>query len=146
MEIIDKHLLTQIRLLYKCACKDIYVKYLVTYLEGTQQTTINPYELIVIPDGKSNSDYTRNLPSVFLIFFSAKTQKNDHRPDVAYYAVKQLIYFRYNIFINVLPAFLEMVCNKFCIFFQSDRLLIQNHSTLIKSQKTYKNFSRHMTL
>ena len=42
-----------------------YVKYLVTYLEGTQQTTINPYELIVIPDGKSNSDYTRNLPSVF---------------------------------------------------------------------------------
>lgn len=61
----DKHLLTQIRLLYKCACKDIYVKYLVTYLEGTQQTTINPYELIVIPDGKSNSDYTRNLPSVF---------------------------------------------------------------------------------
>lgn len=69
MEIIDKHLLTQIRLLYKCACKDIYVKYLVkylvTYLEGTQQTTINPYELIVIPDGKSNSDYTRNLPSVF---------------------------------------------------------------------------------
>ena len=65
LEIIDKHLLTQIRLLYKCACKDIYVKYLVTYLEGTQQTTINPYELIVIPDGKSNSDYTRNLPSVF---------------------------------------------------------------------------------
>lgn len=51
MEIIDKHLLTQIRLLYKCACKDIYVKYLVTYLEGTQQTTINPYELIVIPTG-----------------------------------------------------------------------------------------------
>ena len=50
---------------YKCACKDIYVKYLVTYLEGTQQTTINPYELIVIPDGKSNSDYTRNLSSVF---------------------------------------------------------------------------------
>lgn len=122
MEIIDKHLLTQIRLLYKCACKDIYVKYLVTYLEETQQTTINPYELIVTPDGKSNFDYTRNLPSVFLMFFSAKTQKNDHRPDVAYYAVKQLIYFRYNIFINVLPAFLEMVCNKFCIFFQSDRL------------------------
>ena len=60
--------------------------------------------------------------------------------------LKQLIYFRYNIFINVLPAFLEMVCNKFCIFFQSDRLLIQNHSTLIKSRKTYKNFSRHMTL
>ena len=76
------------------------------------------------------------------MFFPAKTQKNDHRPDIAYYAVKQLIYFRYNIFINVLPAFLEMVCNKFCIFFQSDRLLIQNHSTLIKSRKTYKNFSR----
>ena len=115
-------------------------------MEETQQTTINPYELIVTPDGKSNFDYTRNLPSVFLMFFSAKTQKNDHRPDVAYYAVKQLIYFRYNIFINVLPAFLEMVCNKFCIFFQSDRLLIQNYSTLIKSRKTYKNFSRHMTL
>ncbi len=63
-----------------------------------------------------------SFPSVFLMFFSAKTQKNDHRPDVAYYAVKQLIYFRYNIFINVLPVFLEMVCNKFCIFFQSDRL------------------------
>lgn len=137
MEIIDKHLLTQIRLLYKCACKDIYVKYLVTYLEGTQQTTINPYELIVIPDGKSNSDYTRNLPSVFNVLPS-QNSKNDHRPDIAYYAVKQLIYFRYNIFINVLPAFLEMVCNKFCIFFQSDRLLIQNHSTLIKAGRLIK--------
>ena len=71
MEIIDKHLLTQIRLLYKCACKDIYVKYLVTYLEGTQQTTINPYELIVIPDGKSNSDYTRNSS---IMFFNVSSQ------------------------------------------------------------------------
>lgn len=90
--------------------KDIYVKYLVTYLEGTQQTTINPYELIVTPDGKSNFDYTRNLPSVFLMFFSAKTQKNDHRPDVAYYAVKQLIYFRYNIFLLMYFPFFWKWC------------------------------------
>ena len=142
MEIIDKHLLTQIRLLYKCACKDIYVKYLVTYLEGTQQslwTDCNSWREVKF--------WLHTESSIsFLMFFPAKTQKNDHRPDIAYYAVKQLIYFRYNIFINVLPAFLEMVCNKFCIFFQSDRLLIQNHSTLIKSRKTYKNFSRHMTL
>ena len=86
------------------------------------------------------------------MFFPAKTQKNDHRPDIAYYAVKQLIYLGSQchmtgeIFIS-LPAFYQstMILDQQSIRLKEYTKFVTHHFQ--KSGKYInKNFSRHMTL